>query len=466
MGQPEWEDADFNGEVDQFFPDWSKVDLKGFNRPSWFKQRTLILSISKKYFFFVYSLSFLVVLVPIFRMKGIIKRSASACHVYYRKWEIGRKIPFYIKEFLRPFFYMFYLGTESPLSELYSRIKKFRSFNPKEELNAILKNNNLIKEFEVFFPWRRDKLTKDDIYTYLNALSWFREIFAQYDIIHACATDPIYAMLAVPDKPYIAFEHGTLRDLPFEDSAQGRLLSLAYHKAKKVIITNPDTISSAERLGLDNYIFVPHPVDETKYVPKETPLYSELRNKNGVDCILFCPVRHDWEVKGVDIVIKGFAKYVKKGRKKTLLVFTSWGLEMEKSKKLIVALDIEKNVLWVPVLNETKHIEYINASDIVLDQMILPSFGAITAKSMSCGKPVIASFKYEVNKWCFEEPPPIVSTFNEDEVCDKIGQLLENPELRKMIGMKSRDWIIKYHSSELVVNRLISVYEEALQETP
>ena len=114
-----------------------------------------------------------------------------------------------------------------------------------------------------------------------------------------------------------------------------------------------------------------------------------------------------------------------------------------------------------PVLNETKHIEYINASDVVLDQMILPSFGAITAKSMSCGKPVIASFKYEVNKWCFEEPPPIVSTFNEDEVCDKIGQLLENPELRKMIGMKSRDWIIKYHSSELVVNRLISVYEEA-----
>ena len=37
MGCPEWEDADFEGEIeDQFFPDWSAVSLKGFRRPRWF----------------------------------------------------------------------------------------------------------------------------------------------------------------------------------------------------------------------------------------------------------------------------------------------------------------------------------------------------------------------------------------------------------------------------------------------
>ncbi len=39
MGCPEWQDADFQGEVSsQFFPDWTRVDLKGFRRPRWFVQ--------------------------------------------------------------------------------------------------------------------------------------------------------------------------------------------------------------------------------------------------------------------------------------------------------------------------------------------------------------------------------------------------------------------------------------------
>ncbi len=42
MGTPEWEDADFDGDVeDPFFPDWWNVDLKGFNRPPWFAQGRL-----------------------------------------------------------------------------------------------------------------------------------------------------------------------------------------------------------------------------------------------------------------------------------------------------------------------------------------------------------------------------------------------------------------------------------------
>ncbi|MBM3678899.1 MAG: hypothetical protein FJW96_13625, partial [Actinobacteria bacterium] len=39
MGCPEWEDADFEGDVgDPFFPDWWAVDLGGYERPRWFVQ--------------------------------------------------------------------------------------------------------------------------------------------------------------------------------------------------------------------------------------------------------------------------------------------------------------------------------------------------------------------------------------------------------------------------------------------
>ncbi len=42
MGCPEWEDAEFEGDVvDDFFPDWWNVDLRGFERPEWFAQGRL-----------------------------------------------------------------------------------------------------------------------------------------------------------------------------------------------------------------------------------------------------------------------------------------------------------------------------------------------------------------------------------------------------------------------------------------
>ena len=42
MSCPEWEDADFIGEInDDFRPDWTKVDLRGFVRPDWFVQGTM-----------------------------------------------------------------------------------------------------------------------------------------------------------------------------------------------------------------------------------------------------------------------------------------------------------------------------------------------------------------------------------------------------------------------------------------
>ena len=39
MGCPEWEEADFAGAIaDQFRPDWTAVDLQGYQRPRWFAQ--------------------------------------------------------------------------------------------------------------------------------------------------------------------------------------------------------------------------------------------------------------------------------------------------------------------------------------------------------------------------------------------------------------------------------------------
>ncbi|OKO82809.1 hypothetical protein AC628_04080 [Bradyrhizobium sp. NAS96.2] len=47
MACPEWEEAAFEGDLgDPFFPDWTKVDLGGYQRPRWFASGPLKLCCS------------------------------------------------------------------------------------------------------------------------------------------------------------------------------------------------------------------------------------------------------------------------------------------------------------------------------------------------------------------------------------------------------------------------------------
>ena len=146
-----------------------------------------------------------------------------------------------------------------------------------------------------------------------------------------------------------------------------------------------------------------------------------------------------------------------------LVIFTCWGLEIDRSKKLTQRLGIEKSVLWLPVLNEANHIRYLNATDIVLDQLLLPSFGGIAFKGMSCARPVISSYRHESNQWCLPEAPPLVTAYTAEELYLRIKELLADESLRKRIGQQGRDWILKHHSWQLVVDQLIKIYNQVLQ---
>ncbi len=97
----------------------------------------------------------------------------------------------------------------------------------------------------------------------------YRPMAREFDLVQLYGLEAVKGVFLPPETPFVAFEHSTMRTLPFEDSVQGRLLNLAYRTADACVITNPDVVGSARRLGLQDYRFIPHPLDETKYTPGE-----------------------------------------------------------------------------------------------------------------------------------------------------------------------------------------------------
>ena len=279
----------------------------------------------------------------------------------------------------------------------------------------------------------------------------------RYDLIEAYGTDVIHAFLAKGNRPYIAYEHGTLRDYPFVDSAQGRLLSEAYKHADHVFITNPDVLPSAERLGLENYSFVPHAVDTWRYCPGDSKVADKYREAYPAALIAFAPARQNWGLKGNDILIRGFAKWFGRGGD-GLLLLSDWGQTRDQSHALVEQLGIGSRVAWLPPLPKHKLIQLYRAVDVVLDQFTIGTFGGLAPEAMSCGAPVIMAFDVEKHRWCYPEMPPVINAETDEVVSSSLDMLQNQPEHRRAIGAESRAWVKKYYCNEVVAERHQEIY--------
>lgn len=307
-------------------------------------------------------------------------------------------------------------------------------------------------------------IRKSDMAAYGFHSRWAQLATENSDVVYAYALSPIYMMLN-RNKPYVAVEIGTMRDIPFEGSARGRLLAHAYRESDYVLITNPDVRARAIELGLERYSFCPHPIDEDRYKPADEDEREDFRKSlfgvsDNETMVVFAPARQNWAIKGNDKYLRAVSRCLKEGMK-LKLVITGWGQEVERSKALCAELGIEKSVMWVRPVSEGGLIKYFSSADCVIDQFELGVFGLITPKAMSCGAPVITSYDESLNEWCFDQPPPVLASTTCDDIATHLGRLYRHPEVRLSVARASRQWVLDHHSKARVVQTLLNAGELA-----
>jgi glycosyltransferase involved in cell wall biosynthesis len=113
-------------------------------------------------------------------------------------------------------------------------------------------------------------------------------------------------------------------------------------------------------------------------------------------------------------------------------------------------------------------LEIVRQADIVIDQLIMGMYAMFSMEAMSFGKPVICYMREDlidtfVNAGCVERNDiPFVSARPEN-IKDVLRSLLDKPEQLAELGMKSRAYVVKYHSLEVVgdffdeINRSLGV---------
>ena len=450
QAQPEWEEvAVIDPQLSHTEPDWSTIDLGGYVRPPWFHD---------------------VHLADVPQLADRIRQGLPS-------GRRGSALP-------RP------SGTPpaitAPMRALGSRVRKGLARVPAaralrlrtrivvEQLSASRESRHrLIDDFAAAYPDRPDQLTIADIVEAKPRAEAHAPLFALYPLVQAYSLDPISVMVNNPAQPLICFEHGTMREFPFENSARGRLYALALKKAERIFITNADCNLAAERLGLKHYTFVPHPVDEELYQPGPSMVGERWRRERGCQFIFLAPARHHWKhcppglenswFKRNDILIRALGRFfAERPAIKALVVFFEWGQEVALSKALIEECGFADRVVWEPIASKPVMRDYYNAADVVFDQFNagIGTFGTVVPEALATAKPVLLNYKKELHTWCFPQLPPALNAATEDDIVHHVSRLVDDAAYRAELGRSGREWFMRYHSSSLVVSRMIDIYLE------
>jgi hypothetical protein len=483
MGCPEWEECDFDEPIaDHFRPNWAAMDLKGYERPRWFAQgprQTCIdyliakregnegraaqlwqdLAWANKTYVpprasqvgwarFVAGLQY-----AVSRGRDMYLRagSADAPHLAWLKllaFADRRKgdLAYLAAAFAAPFIMLVVVA-----------IKWVRGGAPADE-----QAKQFTQAFARAFPDRPDQLTVDECLPLLYSIQPWQRLFSHYDIVQAYSTDVALPMFA-GKRPYVGFEHGTLRVFTLADTPLARVTALAYHSADHVMITNGDCLPYAQQIKVQAYTPMPHPFDDAfmRSVPDDT---QALHQQYGVRYLFLCPLRHDWEIKGTDKYIRALPGIVARLGRDFRLIMTEWGNQVEASKRLAQSLGVDDLIVWHPPFNRVQLVRHLKSVDVVFDQIALPCFGGTAPQSIAVGIPVTMSYDPASTEWLIPEAAPILSAWSADEIVTAVSKALD-PAWRSQYKAEAARWYDEYHSAREVVRKHAAAYTSICQRT-
>ncbi len=463
MGSPEWEDATFTGDVGNFnYPNWHKVNLHGFQRPKWYCAAPRRIAIA-------YLLA---------RRRGEnekAKKLWKQMSVIYRYFTFRENSKCKgVLLALESFAFKSLDFMRSVLSKLQSRPSSSADI-PQVEENTISQDPLILRiqnDAKKWFPDRPIALDKHWNTDYIKeSVPLYSELFAEYDIIEAYATDGIWCYLAGISN-YICFEHGTIRDFPYTDNDTTHLALLAYANSKGFMLTNTDCYDSACYLHKASGVpFVAglHGIAAEKIAHRMEQMHipDDFSTRFGVASdtpVFFCPSRQSCSIKGTDLVVKGAAQLAKQGYN-FRLVLASWGDDIKEIRSMVDDIpELKERVIWTPPLGKEAFTLACLSVDAILDQFVLPVFGGIAFEVLATGRSVLISKKVADERMIefYDSPMPYYPCETAEDISSAMLSVITNPSFAHQLAKKGKLWVLGCHSDNMIIQKNEELYRFCL----
>ncbi|WP_169713511.1 glycosyltransferase family 4 protein [Paludifilum halophilum] len=109
-------------------------------------------------------------------------------------------------------------------------------------------------------------------------------------------------------------------------------------------------------------------------------------------------------------------------------------------------------------LPQRKALKIYSRADIIIDQLLIGTYGVLAVEAMALGKPVISYLREDL-KSTFLTDPPIVSA-NPATLYEQLEWLITHPAERRRLGISGRKYVEDMHDVRKVVPQMIRVYKQ------
>lgn len=194
--------------------------------------------------------------------------------------------------------------------------------------------------------------------------------------------------------------------------------------------------------------------DKMREASRKSPLAAQmqqLRSENELIILQYVrqvwkPIRDKWSLKGNDLLIKGYAEFLKKYPAVTSkLVLFEYGVQVNETKELIRELGIENQVVWLPKMSRKDLMHFISISDVVVGELHHSWLTyCVVFETLCLGKPLLHKRNDEEFKDAYPDLYPMLHAFSAETVLDGLSQLVDNKEAVQKIADESHKWFLDF----------------------
>ena len=261
----------------------------------------------------------------------------------------------------------------------------------------------------------------------------------------------------------IALEHGTLREYVFSKYVRARKSKSGYQNADVVMVTNQDSLPSTTILGISSNQVerIPHPNQDSNFKEMRTNRKTLIRSILEKPYVLM-PARHTYgnpvdRGKGTEVMLDALCKLVNEFPMLNFKLI-EWGNDVEASKEFLRNAGVDGNVEWTHLKSRPLLREYMGNSLVVIDQMKIEAYGALTADALGLGIPVITAHSCENDLKFFGSCAPVIGAVSALDIVVHVRNLLESEQLLQSTLETSGAWYDANLSSEVLLQRTMKYF--------
>lgn len=156
-------------------------------------------------------------------------------------------------------------------------------------------------------------------------------------------------------------------------------------------------------------------------------------------------------------------KFIKEtNNKKFLIVHAPTSPEYKGTNYILKAVNELKekydfDFKLVKGMSHKEAVKIYEKADLIIDQILIGSYGLFAIETMAMGKPVICWID-DFMKEKYPRELPIISA-NPDNIKEKIEYIIKNKDMVEEIGIQSRKYVEKYHDVNIISKNMLQIYK-------